>query len=73
MDSAASTTDEFSTKLRQRVTEYLVSEGWRVGAPRTAQGVQWVLLANDDKGRPISVLQESDALRPTERVSISLF
>ena len=70
MDNAESTSNEFTTKLRQRVTEYLTSEGWRVGGAKHPQGTQWLLEANDDKGRPIFVYQESTALKTIERIMI---
>jgi len=71
MDNAESTSNDLSTKLRQRVTEYLTSEGWRVGGAKYPQGTQWLIAANDDKGRPISVYQESTPLKVVERIIIA--
>jgi len=70
MDNAESTSNDLSTKLRQRITEYLTSEGWRVGGARYPQGTQWVIDANDGKGRPITIYQESTPLRIVERILI---
>jgi hypothetical protein len=70
MDNAESTSNDLSTKLRQRITEYLTSEGWRVGGAKYPKGAQWVIEANDGKGRPITIYQESTPLRIVERIMI---
>ena len=70
MDNAESTSNDLSTKLRQRITEYLTSEGWRVGGAKYPKGTQWLVEANDDKGRPIAIYQESTALKVVERITI---
>lgn len=70
MDNAESTSNNFNTKLRQRITEYLTSEGWRVGGAKYPQGAQWVIEANDGVGRSITVYQESTALKALERIMI---
>jgi len=71
MDNAESTSSDLSTRLRQRITEYLTSEGWRVGGAKCPQGAQWVIEANDGMGRPITIYQESTPLRIVERIIIA--
>lgn len=71
MDNSESTSNDLGTKLRQRITEYLTSEGWRVGAAKYPQGAQWVIEANDGMGRPITIYQESTPLRVVERIIIA--
>jgi len=70
MDNADSTSNDLGTKLRQRIIEYLTSEGWRVGGARYPQGTQWLIEANDDVGRPITIYQASIKLRVIERIVV---
>jgi len=70
MDNAESTSNDLSTKLRQRITEYLTSEGWRVGGAKYPQGTQWLIEANDGLGRPVIIYQESTPLKVIERILV---
>lgn len=71
MANAKSTSNEYSDKLRESITEYLKNEGWRVGAPRIEKGVHWILVANDEQGRHINVIFPATALRQSGQLVIA--
>lgn len=70
MDSTESGSSELSSRLLQRITEYLTTEGWQVGPVKTSPQIRWVIEATDNQKRPISVSQENISQKQTERLLI---
>jgi len=62
--------NELSSRLLQRVTEYLTTEGWQVGPVKSSPQIRWVIEAIDYQKRPISVSQEFTPQKQTERLLI---
>lgn len=69
MANAESTSDNFSIRMRDRIRDYLATEGWQVGL-KTARGAQWVLTADDRQGRPLTIIHPTPVLGQTDRIVI---
>ncbi len=70
MDITESESGELSSRLLQRVTAYLTTEGWQVGLVNTSPQIRWMVEATDNQQRPISVTREITAQKQTDRLLI---
>jgi hypothetical protein len=68
--SSPDSTNELSSRLLQRVTEYLTTEGWQVGPVKSSPQIRWMIEATDSQKRSISVSQELTSHGQSERLLI---
>lgn len=63
-----STQNEMGTRIKERVQQWLMEDGWQVGQ-LSAPDAKWVLNVNDGRGRQVLIVQPVDKKDAVELVA----